>query len=482
MTYVPHTPEDREAMLRAIGLRSLDELFRGIPEALRLRRPLRIPARRSEAEILTEFERLARRNVRLDERPSFLGAGSYRRYVPAAIDYLASRGEFNTSYTPYQPEVSQGTLQAIFEYQSLICRLTGMEIANASLYEAGTALAEAVLMAYAIAGPEDGAGASAPGGSAHVLVSEGVHPEYRQVLETYLRQHPLSIVTLPLTGDLTPPSMVASAINEQTVAVVLQSPNFLGAIEDAGAIGELLRARDKSRRPFFIAVVDPTSLALLEPPGSHGADIAVGDGQPLGNYPAYGGPTFGFFTTLREHVRRVPGRLVGETKDRDGKRGYVLTFQTREQHIRRERATSNICTNQGLLSLRGAMYLSLLGDAGLREVAETSTRMAHLCLERLLEVPGVRRASAAPFFGEFPLELPRHAEEVYDELDRLGITGGLPLGRYFPERQRQMLFACTELTAATDIEQLTAALRRVLSGSRVEEDHAEHRPSFTNSL
>ena len=456
MAYLPHTAEDRREMLKSLGLGRLEDLFPGIPEELRLRRDLKLPPRRSEPEILAEFEHLAARQSRIDDRPSFLGAGSYRRFVPAAIDYLASRGEFNTAYTPYQPEVSQGTLQAIFEYQSLICRLTGMEISNASLYEAGTALAESVFMAHAVRN-----------GATKVLVSEGVHPEYRRVLSTYVRSHPLELVTLPLENCVTPWRRVAEEIDKAgasaVAAVVLQTPNFFGCIEDAPAFGKGLAPLPEEGRPLLIAVVDPVSLGVLAAPGSYGADVAVGDGQGLGNYPAYGGPTFGFFTTRMSHVRKVPGRIVGETKDRDGRRGYVLTFQTREQHIRRERATSNICTNQGLLSLRGAMYLSFLGETGLRQVAESCARRARHAFEQLTKIPGVETLTPGPFFCEFPLRLPAPAEEVYDELGRRGVIGGFPLGRVFPDRSREMLFACTELTTAGAIAKLETELRAILS-------------------
>ena len=449
MSYVPHTPAEQQAMLGELNLDSLDDLFASIPEEIRLRRPLDIPARLTEAEILREFARLAARNRAAEQRLSFLGAGCYRRFIPAAVDYLASRGEFNTAYTPYQPEVSQGTLQATFEYQSMICRLTGMEISNASLYEGATALAEAALMSYAVRRKGQ-----------RLLVSEGVHPEYRKVLATYLESHPMEIVPLPLTGGLTSPSLVAEQLTEDTVAVVVQTPNFFGSIED----GERIRAAldDFETPPFFIAVVDPISLALLKPPGHYGADIAVGDGQQLGNYPSFGGPSFGFFATRQQHVRKLPGRIVGETKDRDGKRSYVLTFQTREQHIRRERATSNICTNQGLCSLRAAMYLALLGESGVRAVAGISARKATYAHRRLLRIAGVESVFPTPFFAEFALRLPRPATEVYAGLARAGIGGGLPLSRYFPERDREMLFAFTELHTTRDIERLAEALEKVL--------------------
>ncbi|HVR73806.1 MAG TPA: aminomethyl-transferring glycine dehydrogenase subunit GcvPA [Planctomycetota bacterium] len=461
MAYVPHTPGETREMLQAMGLERMEDLFQGVPEGIRLKRSLAIPARKSEAEILLAMERLAAQNRRMDDRPSFLGAGVYRRFIPSAIDYLASRGEFNTSYTPYQPEVSQGTLQAIFEYQTLITRLTGMEIANASMYEAGTALAEAVLMGFAVKGH-----------GTRVLVSEGVHPEYRRVLATYLKHHPLEIVSLPLEGGATPPAALEEALGKDTAAVVIQSPNFFGAIEDGAALGRALERPGAvgelaPERPFLVAVVDPISLAILAPPGSYGADVALGDGQQLGNYPAYGGPTFGFFATRMAHVRKVPGRVVGETRDREGKRGYVLTFQTREQHIRRERATSNICTNQGLCSLRGAMYLSMLGEGGLREAAEASARKARHAFSKLTSIKGIQPVSSAPFFSEFPLRLPMNAEDAYDRLDRLGIGGGLPLGRFFPDRADEMLFAFTEMTTLDDISRLSSALLQATAQATV---------------
>jgi glycine dehydrogenase subunit 1 len=463
MPYLPHTPDETREMLGALGLESLQDLLECVPEEIRLSRPLKVPSRRTETEILEEFDALQARNHRMDSRPCFLGAGAYRRFVPAAVDYLSSRGEFNTAYTPYQPEVSQGTLQAIFEYQTLITRLTGMEISNASLYEAGTALAEAVLMAHAVRTR-----------GTRVLVSEGVHPEYRRVLQTYLTNHPVEYVPLPLAKGVTPPSLVNEALDEDTLAVVIQSPNFFGCIEDGTGLHRALKSRSSSGeaaaggsasgvRPFFICVVDPISLAVLKPPGEYGADVVVGDGQQLGNYPSYGGPTFGFFTTRLSHVRKVPGRIAGETRDRDGKRGYVLTFQTREQHIRRARATSNICTNQGLCCLRAAMYLSLLGEEGLREVAEVSTRRAHYLRDRLVSLPGVRSAHEAAFFNEFALELPRPAEDVYRLLDERGIGGGLPLSRYFPDRSQEMLLAVTELTTREDMDRLVKALSELFA-------------------
>ncbi len=464
MPYVPHTAEDVREMLASIGASSLEDLFRSVPGDVRLGEPLRVPPARTESEIVAWMGGLAARNRRVDDRPSFLGAGVYNRFIPSAVDSLSSRGEFNTAYTPYQPEVSQGTLQAIFEYQSMIARLAGMEIANASMYEGATALVEAILMAYTV-----------HGAGSRVLIAEGVHPEYRRVAETYFRHHPIRIETIPLgVGGVIDPGALQERLNAagdgpaDVFAVVIQNPNFFGCIEDGPAVEAALKGAAggsedaAAHRPLLIAAVDPISLALLAPPGSYGADIAVGDGQSLGNEPSFGGPTFGFFATRMAHVRKVPGRIVGETKDREGRRGYVLTFQTREQHIRRERATSNICTNQGLCCLRGAMYMTLLGERGVRQVAERSCRAAHFARRRVLEVPGIKAAFDAPFFQEFVVTLPRPAAEVYRALAQKGIQGGLPLDRYFPRRTHEMLLSTTEMTRLGDVDALVAALREVL--------------------
>ena len=473
MAYVPHTEEDRREMLEAMGLESIEDLFQSVPEEIRRRSALDVPDLRTEPEIERDFGALAARNVSMDARPSFLGAGIYRRFVPAVVDAISSRGEFNTAYTPYQAEVSQGTLQAIMEYQTMIARLTGMEIANASMYDGATAVAEAVLMSYAV--HKHGK---------KVIVSEGVHPEHRKVLETYLQSHPVEIVSLPLSDGVTPVAALEDTLRQESgdvISVVVQTPNFFGFLEDTKAMGQAVRSdvggdSDKGgggnkggggEQPLFITVVDPISLGILEPPGAHGADIVVGEGQQLGNPPSFGGPSFGFFATRERHVRKVPGRIVGETMDRDGKRGYVLTFQTREQHIRRERATSNICTNQGLCCLRGAIYLALMGRQGLREVAEASTRKAHHAHRALCAVSGVEAVSEAPFFQEFPLRLPLDAADAYRRLAEHGIGGGLPLGRYFPEKDNEMLFACTEMTSTRDIQQLVDALSLVVASCQV---------------
>ncbi len=450
MPYLPHTEDDKKKMLEVIQAESVKDLFRSIPEELLLRKPLSVPEGQSEAEILRQMELEASKNLQLDGRPSFLGAGIYNRFIPALVDYLSSRGEFCTAYTPYQPEASQGTLQAIFEYQSMITRLCGIKISNASMYDGASALAEAILMAYAIRQK-----------GTKVLVSSGIHPEHLRVLETYFRHHPIQIETLPLgsRGSLDPGAL-ARRMDVDVFSVAIQNPNFFGVIENGPDIFMALEGKDS--KPFFIASVDPISLAILRPPGTYGADVAVGEGQSLGNDPNFGGPSFGFFATRLEHVRKVPGRIVGETRDRAGRRGYVLTFQTREQHIRRGRATSNICTNQGLSSLRAAIYMASLGEKGLRRISGRTTRMAHLAHRRLSAIPGVRPVYESPFFGEFAMILPRPAGDVYRALRaEKEIIGGLPLDRYFPDRKNEMLFSCTEMTRVEDIDRLEEALRDI---------------------
>lgn len=460
MAYLQHTEEDVRHMLETLGLEEIDDLFRSIPEEIRLRRPLEIPERHTETRLKRLFEALARRNHAGDAPPSFLGAGVYRHFIPAVVDYLSSRGEFNTAYTPYQPEVSQGTLQAIFEYQTMIARLTGMDLSNASMYDVGTALAEAALMAFGIHGK-----------GRKILVADSLHPEALRVLRTYTDQHPVEVVSLPSGPDgRLDLERLREALDPEVFAVAIQNPNFFGGIESGSEIRKTIDAAIPDRPPLLISSVHPISLALLAAPGDYGADIAIGDGQSLGNPPNLGGPTFAFFATRQKHVRKIPGRIVGETLDSEGKRGFVLTFQTREQHIRRERATSNICTNQGLCCLRGAMTLAFLGEAGLRQIAELSVRLAHLGRERLLRVPGVRAISTGPFFNEFALELRRPADEVYRELGDRGIQGGLALGRYFPDRDHEMLFSFTDQNTPEEVELLARELESVLADSPADPD------------
>ncbi len=454
MRYVPHTPEDVRAMLEAIGARSIDDLFRAVPPELLAHNDFPFPPRLSEAELIAHMEALAARNAALGARPTFLGGGCYRHYIPAVVDALAARGEFLTAYTPYQPEASQGSLQSFFEFQSMICELTALDVSNASLYDGATALAEALIMIHAVRG--------APGGPAEgrkkVLVSRGVHPEYRATLATYARNLPWTIEELPFGEDgLTSPADVRARAAD-AFAVAYQSPAFHGAIEDTAALAEAAHAGGAAA----VEVFDPIALALLAPPGETGADVACGDGQSLGNVPNFGGPHLGLLAARIEFLRRLPGRVVGETRDLDGKRAYVLTLQTREQHIRRERATSNICTNVGLVALRATIYLAALGREGLRDVARVCCERAHYAAERIAALPGYAlRWPRAPFFKEFAVRCPRPAAEVNRELRRRGIGGGLDLGRFDPDAADTMLFCVTELNPRSDIDALVAALREI---------------------
>ena len=363
MAYIANTDDDVAQMLAAIGLDSLDGLFDLVPPEFRLDRPLAIPPALSEQELTGEVGDLLARNIGADKRPCFLGAGSYDHFVPAVVDQLASRGEYYTAYTPYQAEASQGTLQATFEYQTLITQLTRMDVSNASLYDGGSAVAEAMLMSISVTQRHG-----------RIVVAGTVHPEYRQILATYLAHLELELVTVSPRNGRIDPADVAAALTDETAAVIIQQPNFFGGLEDVEAL--IKAAHD--RGALAVLSVDPISLGLLKRPGDYGADIVVAEGQSLGNHLNYGGPYLGILACREAYVRKMPGRVAGETKDRNGKRCYTLTLQTREQHIRREKATSNICTNQGLLALRAAIYLAVVGPSGLRQAAELSTRKACL--------------------------------------------------------------------------------------------------------
>jgi glycine dehydrogenase subunit 1 len=375
MAYFSNTTDDVGVMLGVLGLKTLDQLFESIPAEFRLERPLEIPAALSELELTSQFEQVLFRNVGADRRVCFLGAGSDDHFIPACVDNLASRGEFYTAYTPYQPEASQGTPQAIFEFETLITELTGMDVSNASLYDGGSAAAEAMLMAVGITRR-----------FGRIVVAETVHPEIRQALATFLDHFEPELVTAPASGGQVEAESIAGAATDQTAAVVVQDPNFFGQLEDGAAIAGAAHARGA----LLVVSVDPISLGLLRRPGDYGADIVVAEGQSLGNPLSFGGPYLGIMACREEYVRKMPGRIVGETTDRNGKRCFVLTLQTREKHIRREKATSNICANQGLLALRASIYLSVMGPRGLRQAAELSTRRAHYAAEQLEAVRGFR--------------------------------------------------------------------------------------------
>jgi glycine dehydrogenase subunit 1 len=450
MAYILNTPDDERAMLAAIGLDTLDQLFDAIPTQFRLARALAIPEALSELELTAHITDLASRNQGADSRPCFLGGGSYDHFIPAVVDSLAARGEFFTAYTPYQAEASQGTLQAIFEYQTLVTELTELDVSNASLYDGGSAAAEAVLMSLAITRRHG-----------QVVIAGTVHPEFRQIITTYLANLDTEVVVVPARGGRIEPSELEAAITPDTAAVLLQHPNFFGQLEP---VEELVAAAHR-HGALAIVNVDPISLGLLRRPGTYGADIVVAEGQSLGNALAYGGPYLGIMACREAYLRRMPGRIVGQTTDRTGRRAWVLTLQTREQHIRREKATSNICTNQGLLALRASIYLAVMGPAGLRKAAELSARKAHYAAELLEGVPGLSLAFKGPFFKEFVIRSGKDAREVLAEVGRLGYHGGIALGRWDPDLEDAILVAVTEKRTRSEIEGLaqaySAALQRV---------------------
>jgi glycine dehydrogenase subunit 1 len=445
MRYLPKSPDERREMLASIGARSIDDLFASIPEQFRLKAPLTLPGPFSEHEIIEYFRARAAENS--CGYTSFLGAGVHNHLSSVVTDSLIQRGEFLTSYTPYQAEISQGTLQAIFEFQTLMSELTGMEVANASMWDGSTATTEAVLMAARLTGRD------------RVVVARSLHPEYRQVLDTYTRNLDLQIeeAGFTATGQIDAKQLEA-AIDNQTAAVVVQSPNFFGVIENVAKLGEIAHAKEAL---LVTAITEGVSLGTVRPPA--GADIVAMEAQSFGLAPSFGGPYAGVIATRDKFVRQLPGRLAGETVDTEGRRGYVLTLATREQHIRREKATSNICTNQALCALAVAIHLCLLGKEGLKELAAQNLAKARFALEELEKVPGVRRAFSGPFFNEFAVELPRSVKMVNAELLREKIIGPLPLGSFYPELTKRGLFCVTETTTRAEIERMTAALRRILS-------------------
>ncbi|MEX2121510.1 MAG: aminomethyl-transferring glycine dehydrogenase subunit GcvPA [Pirellulales bacterium] len=443
MPYVLNTPEDQRAMLDAIGVGSIEELFAMVPDDLRLGRDLNIPPALGELELTAHMERLAARNVSAAQRVCFLGGGSYDHFIPAVVDTIASRGEYYTSYTPYQAEASQGNLQVFFEYQTLITRLTGMDVSNASLYDGGSAAAEAVLMSV-----------SSTGRHGRVVTAASVHPEYRQILATHLANLGIELVTVGTPGGTVEPEDLVSAVNQDTACVLIQQPNFFGCLEQVEALARI--AHDAGA--LFVASVDPISLGLLKRPGEYGADIVVAEGQSLGSPMAYGGPYLGIMACREQLVRRMPGRIAGQTVDRRGNRCWVLTLQTREQHIRREKATSNICTNQGLYALRATVYLALMGPQGLREVAELCLRKAHYAASALT-TGRLSLAFHRPRFKELVLRDSRgEVAALLDQAGRDGFFAGVELGRWYPELDDCFLLAVTEKRTKDQIDSLARCI------------------------
>jgi glycine dehydrogenase subunit 1 len=451
MSYVLNTPADRQAMLEQIGAKSVDELFASIPAELRLKRSLNVPAALTEIELTQHMQELASRNQCATDAVCFLGGGSYDHFIPAVVDTVAGRGEYYTAYTPYQAEASQGSLQAFFEYQTLICQLTGMDVANASLYDGGSALAEAVLMALAVTGR-----------TGSVLVAESVHPEYRQTLATYMANLEAQPLTLPTPNGFLDPDDLKRALNDQTPCVVVQHPNFFGCLEEVEAIAKAAQARGA----LFIVSFDPISLGLMKRPGQYGADIAVAEGQCLGNPMVYGGPYLGILACREEYVRKMPGRLVGQTVDRQGKTCWVLTLQTREQHIRREKATSNICTNQGLFALRAAVYLAALGPQGLKETAELCLHKAHYAADQLAQKAGLQLRFNRPFFKEFTIRAPGDPSALLSRMLQAGFHAGLHLGRWYPALKDCVSLAVTEKRTKEEIDRLVQAYATEVKGRR----------------
>src|SRR5437660_1419041 len=444
MRYLPKSPAERQEMLAAIGAKSIDELFESIPEKYRLRDALKLPGPFSEAEVISYFKERANENSL--GYSSFLGAGVYNHLRSVITDTILLRGEFLTSYTPYQAEITQGTLQAIFQFQTLMCQLTGQEVANASMYDGSTATTEAVLMAERVTGRR------------RVLVARSVHPEYREVLKTYAKNSGLRVEEIPFTTSGTVDTKVLhTALKDDVAAVVVQSPNFFGALETYGPLAESTHA---SGAMFVVVVTEGVSLGVIKPPAE--ADIVAMEGQSFGLPPSYGGPFAGVIASRDQFVRQMPGRLAGQTTDSEGQRGFVLTLATREQHIRREKATSNICTKQALCAIAATVHLTLLGKEGLREMAEQNLSKAQFALSELLKIPGVRRAFDEPFFNEFTIELPRSVKILNSHLLRDKIIGPLALGTAYPELTKHALVCVTETTPRAEIERFACALKHAL--------------------
>jgi len=446
--FIPHSRAEKETMLKAIGVNSLEDLFQDVPEPFRFPK-LDLPPALTEMEAIAELQDISKANKTTHDMACFLGAGAYNHYIPAAVDSLLRRGEFYTAYTPYQPEISQGTLQAIFEYQSLIANLTGMEACNASHYDGATATAEAGILAYHYFRRK----------RSRIIVSPSVHPHYRQTLVTYLCGYQnLSILEAQSAENpIGEPRSLLSLLDADTALVIVQYPDFFGRIYDYTA---LIKAAHEFGA--LVAVVcNPLALGLLKAPGEYGADIVVGEGQSLGIPLSFGGPYLGLFATRKDLIRKVAGRLVGETVDAQGRRGYVLTLTAREQHIRREKATSNICTNQGLMALASAIYLSLVGKQGLRQVAELCYHKAHYASQKIAGIPGYKVYSEQSFFHEFVISCPTSIEEITSHLLDHGILGGYDLGNDYPALKNHMLIAVTEMNTCEEIDLLCDVLQEV---------------------
>lgn len=438
--YIPNTVKQRAEMLAAIGYESIGQLFGSVPENVKLPRRLDIPAALSELEVTKRLKCLAKQNANTEDYACFLGAGAYDHFIPAVVDSLLIRQEFYTAYTPYQPEISQGTLQAIFEYQSLICELTGMDVSNASVYDGASAVAEAAVMACSATK------------RSKVLAAKSLNPEYRGVLNTYARFKGIEVKEFGYKNGTIDMSALESMTADDTAAVIIQTPNFFGIVEDVQSVADIAHKHGA----LLVASCDPISLALLKSPGEAGADVAVGEGQALGNPLSFGGPYLGFFAAKEGLMRKMPGRIVGETADKKGKRCYVLTIQTREQHIRREKATSNICSNEALCALAATIYLSAMGKEGLSEAARQCVQKSHYAYDKLISTGKFAPVFNAPFFKEFAVRYDGDTDTLNKRLLESGIIGGYGLGRDYPELHGAWLVAVTEKRTKSEIDALAA--------------------------
>jgi len=444
MNFLPNTKKDREEMLKTIGVQSIDELFSDIPPNMRYKGSLRVPPALSEYELFNHMKEMAEKNT-ASGMVNFIGAGTYDHYIPSVVRHVLSRSEFYTAYTPYQAEISQAVLQSIYEYQTMICELTGMDAANASMYDGASAAAESVTIAAGLTKRK------------RALVSKTVHPETREVIRTYAAGHDILVEEVDYEQGVTSLDDLKRRLDKDVCCVVLQQPNFFGNLESVNG----LSAMAKENGSALVVSVNPMSLGVLTPPAEYGADIVVGEGQVFGNPMAFGGPHLGIMAVNQKYLRRMPGRLVGMTTDDQGRRGFVLTLQTREQHIRREKATSNICSNQALNALAATVYLSWLGKEGIREVSEQCVQKAHYLAEEISGIKGSSVAWDAPFFNEFAVKCPAEASRVVDVLSQKGILAGCPLGRFYPELNNYLLIAVTEKRTKQEMDDLVAGLEEL---------------------
>ena len=444
--YIPNTVEDQKEMLTAIGVDSVEELFADIPGAVRFKGELNIPKALSEHEITTYMTGLAKRNITINDYSNYLGAGVYQHLIPSVVNHVISRSEFYTAYTPYQPEISQGELQGIFEFQSLIAELTGMEAANSSMYDGATSLAEAAAMA------------AASTNRSKILVSKAVHPETRAVLKTYAKGQHLEVEEIEINNGQTDLELLKKSFTEDVATVIVQYPNFFGIVEDLAAVSELAHGN----KSLFIVSANPMALPVLKAPGEYNADVVVGDNQPMGIPVSFGGPHVGFFAANSKLVRKMPGRIVGQTSDDEGTRGFVLTLQAREQHIRREKASSNICSNQALIALASAVYMNTMGKEGIVEVAKQNLQKAHYAFKVLTAIKGVEPLFTGPFFNEFAIKVGKPIKEINEQSLKANIIGGYDLSKDYPSLEGAMLIAVTEAKTKEQIDEFAARLEGLL--------------------